>query len=691
MSFNGQEFGRYRLCHLLGGSIGEVYFAKDTYTDRDVAVKVFRLEILSQLNGITEQEALRLFTLKVEALTSLNHTPHIAPLLNRGRERIAGTDVVYLVRPYYPEGSLADWLRQYSNVIMPPQDVASLVQKVAEALQYTHDQRILHRRLKPSNILVSGGVQIPNPQIVDFEVTLADTHVADVSWVNPAYIAPEQWRGMPCRASDQYALAVITHQLLTNTLPFQGTPEQIKTQHLHMQAKSPDTYNSDLPSSINGIILHALKKRPEERFSSIAQFADVFREAAQTGKDLRITLLLSQTEARFGSTRIIKLPSGESIEMSIPAGSQQGQELYLEGKGELPRYGGRRGDLLITLEITHQVDRIPREITNPDEKPTSTTAADHESTALIHISRPEQQGASPSIAQAGLPSIPATSMPAPSPSQSNQAVGGVIAKLGAYILRNFSNSLRPPRARPSMFIALAVLVIVASIGLFSTVGVNVLVNGGVQATATAQIKAVSTSYASLARATAQAALDPYPPKNGTLVLDDPLHDNQKGYGWNEAPGCELINGVYQVSGAAQSYNYCHATQELTFQNFTYQVQMTLTQGDFAGIVFRADTTKNTFYYFGINAKGQYALFYYNSSYFISILDLSSSSAIHSGLGQSNTIAVVAQGSNLDFYVNMQRVAGIKDALYTRGSIGVAAGIQGGATEATFSNAKVWNI
>lgn len=196
--------------------------------------------------------------------------------------------------------------------------------------------------------------------------------------------------------------------------------------------------------------------------------------------------------------------------------------------------------------------------------------------------------------------------------------------------------------------------------------------------------------------------NPYPSNNGRLALNDPLHDNSSNsYPWYEGSdttgACTFTGGAYRAS-ASQHGNYYLCTPGPSFSEFTYEVQMTVLQGDGGGIVFRADAVNFKFYRFLINQSGSYAL--YRNKDNISgdattltagSLTVGSSPSIHTGLNQPNLIAVVANGSNITLYVNHRQIAQVSDGTYSQGQIGVFAEDEGQQTEVVFSNAKVWAL
>ena len=123
-------------------------------------------------------------------------------------------------------------------------------------------------------------------------------------------MAPEQWGSNPVPATDQYALAVMTYEMLVGRTPFIGSMEQVMYQHFSVQAPPPSAFNPQLSAAIDSVILRALEKKPEDRFPSIADFASAFEQAVQaspnilvvgpeqsSASDIRATLAISQVEA----------------------------------------------------------------------------------------------------------------------------------------------------------------------------------------------------------------------------------------------------------------------------------------------------------------------------------------------------------------------------------------------------------
>ena len=172
------------------------------------------------------------------------------------------------------EGPFSGWLQQRPPGPLPLETVAHLIRQAAAILQNAHKQGIVHKNIT----LDSFFVRVTNEQADSPELLITGFGQAQG---NPISMAPEQWHGTAIPASDQYALAIIAYQLLTWHAPFQGSPEQLKYQHLNIQPRPPSQLNPHIPSGIDIVVCRTLAKRPEERFPTISAFADAFQKAIQ--------------------------------------------------------------------------------------------------------------------------------------------------------------------------------------------------------------------------------------------------------------------------------------------------------------------------------------------------------------------------------------------------------------------------
>ncbi len=222
MPLESLQNGRYQIVRPLGsGSMGEVFLVDDTRIDRQVAIKIIRFDASSFMNTDATQDAVRLFEREAKSIAQLNH-PNILPLFDYGEEEVNGATVTYMVMPYCPDGSLSTWLQQHAqDDMLSPHDTIHFTRQAADALQHAHDHDIIHQDVKPSNFLIrqrNGG--LPDILLADFGIARLAASSSGASQVvrgTPLYMAPEQWEGHPVPASDQYALAVMTYQLLTGT------------------------------------------------------------------------------------------------------------------------------------------------------------------------------------------------------------------------------------------------------------------------------------------------------------------------------------------------------------------------------------------------------------------------------------------------------------------------------------------
>jgi hypothetical protein len=225
-----------------------------------------------------------------------------------------------------------------------------------------------------------------------------------------------------------------------------------------------------------------------------------------------------------------------------------------------------------------------------------------------------------------------------------------------------------------------------------------------QNTPTTQVQA-TTSATAHARPTAQATpapqasptisteQNPYPPHTGSQTLDDPLKDNSKGYRWDVGPfanggSCSFTGGSYHVGVSLQGHLLACNAEAVTFSNLTYEVQMTILKGDRGGMFFRQVGTQGPYYYYSIKIDGSYELDSFDGT-ISHVLQRGTSPAVKIGLNQPNLLAVVAQGSSIDLYVNGQSILRITDSSTSSGLIGVAADATDQPAEVSFGNARVW--
>ncbi|HEV2580232.1 MAG TPA: hypothetical protein VGT44_05210, partial [Ktedonobacteraceae bacterium] len=219
-------------------------------------------------------------------------------------------------------------------------------------------------------------------------------------------------------------------------------------------------------------------------------------------------------------------------------------------------------------------------------------------------------------------------------------------------------------------------------------GTNRMSATDARATATAEARGIATG------SSAAALLNPYPPYGGTLVLNDPLRDNSQGYNWDvNTGGCQFSAGGYLARETQQGhFQYCTA-RTTDFSNFAYQAQMTIINGDYGGLIFRANAVTGQYYYFRIGRDGSYILIRYvdNQNIHAQVLTDGVASIVRTNLNQSNLIAVVVRSSTIDLYINHRYITTVHDNTYSHGQIAVVAEDEGNSTGVLFSDVKVWAL
>lgn len=425
-------------------------------------------------------------------------------------------------------------------------------------------------------------------------------------------------------------------------------------QHLEVLPQPPSKLNSALPTDVDTVLLHALAKKPEERFASVSAFARALRQALQStpaptvqllrpksssqidtnlpsapaekvqaNNDLHATLAISAAEAANGTNRMLKLPGGRKISITLPANIPDGHIIQLKERRE-----GREHIINLTIAIKR--------------------SAEEHSIAAHPVS--EETTDLPDSAQITAASNQSGSTPARK-------------KRGIF------------RSRKMLIAALVLLLVVASTGAFYFRNFNYI------------------HRLNLLNATVK---NPYAPPGGKLALNDPLTDNSNGYFWAEGPdtegSCVFTGSSYHTSTSLSgNVHECYA-ENTSFSNFTYQTQITILKGDCGGIIFRANNTNLKFYDFLICQDGSSSLRSYSGSGPFKTLwhsDQGTGTLVLQGLNASNTLAVSANTPAITLYINQQQVAQINDSSYSQGQVGVTAESTGNPTEVQFSNAQVW--
>jgi eukaryotic-like serine/threonine-protein kinase len=268
---------RYQVIKKLGeGGMATVFHAFDHVLERDVAIKVIKV---GSDSASSTEHIIKRFEREVKTLAKLTH-PNIVHIHDFGRFQ----EKPYLIMEYLPGGTLEDHLGKQT----PYQKASQLLLPIAEALQYAHRQNILHRDVKPANILFNAE---GHPFLTDFGIakilrtdsTLPTTNLTQsgMGIGTPEYMAPEQWHGQFSQQSDIYALGIIYYEMVTGLKPFEAeTPAAILMRQMMEDPPHPAEFVENLPPSVASFMLKILERDVEYRYATMEEVVSELRNLA---------------------------------------------------------------------------------------------------------------------------------------------------------------------------------------------------------------------------------------------------------------------------------------------------------------------------------------------------------------------------------------------------------------------------
>jgi serine/threonine protein kinase len=301
MAKKAQRIGRYKIMGELGrGAMGVVYKAEDPNLDRVVALKTIVIE--ADAEGRKEYE--KRFFLEAKAAGKLNH-PNIVTVYDFGEE----DSVAYLAMELVEGKDLRERLKDSKGEGLPAADAVDIAQQVAEGLGYAHERGIVHRDIKPGNIMLQ-----PRGQAKIMDFGLARMRVADhktstgMVLGTPKYMSPEQVAGQPVdQRSDIFSLGIVLHEMLTGTRLFAGEDApQIMHNVVHVEHEPPTHIKPDLPSMLDFVVARALKKDAALRYQDAFEFS---ADLASCLAELRGKA--TPAKAAADGTKTIKIATGD--------------------------------------------------------------------------------------------------------------------------------------------------------------------------------------------------------------------------------------------------------------------------------------------------------------------------------------------------------------------------------------------
>ena len=703
----GQQLGNYRLIQLLGkGGFADTYQGEHIYLKTFAAIKVLQTRL-----GQVETDA---FHNEARIIARLKH-PHIVRIL----EFDVKDHIPYIVMDYAPNGTLRQ--RCPRGSILPPTTVVSYVKQLAAALSYAHQQKLIHRDVKPENILLGP----------DEEVLLSDFGVAIIAQTQAQYLeniagtvtymAPEQIQGKPRPASDQYALGITVYEWLCGATPFSGTYTEIALQHERVPPPSLRKQVSTIPSEVEDVVLTALAKDPQKRFATIQAFAVALGQAYgdQPTKEQPLSMMLANSQVHLPA-RVTPSSPPQLVHGSSPVITAENTVHLSQRALSTPPYAHVNGQYLSAspvLPATSDHRQAAQPLPLPGVLPRRHNSALPFSFLFNQQKQPLSLGPQAPDIDGSSSSHNSACLLSPHSLHQENTTREQLILPGIHTPTPTSEHVRPFHYRELSMSAITllfflVIFIIGGSGLFYFTTTYQPNAWRFQATATAGASIIATAQASTtsqaqattgAIATQTAQQEIYTQATSNLpIINDPL-TSPDDFGWNSTQytdaqnkgigSCQFIENAYHDAALPGYLINCMATQT-HFSNLAYQIELTIVDGNSGGLVIRGDSNSSG-YYFRLSANGTY--FFQKISSDTSgnirqtVLASGSNSAIKTGHNQTNLITVIARGKNFYLYINKQYVDSTNDGTYTSGQIGVYAESDTSQTEVIFRNARIWKL
>lgn len=337
-SLIGRKLGKYEIIELIGqGGMATVYKGYQEDIQRYVAIKV-----LPPHPGQDVQFVER-FMLEARTIARLQH-PHILPVYDFGEE----DDIFYLAIAYVTGGSLSD---RIDGGPMPLTEVERILNQLAAALDYAHRQGVVHRDIKPDNVLLDSE---GNVLLADFGIAKlvgGESRLTATGGLvgTPAYIAPEQGQGLPITgAADIYSLGVVVYEMITGQQPYSAeTPMQIVLKHMTDPVPRIGDVMSGLPLVLEEVMLRVLAKTPQDRYPTATAFAQDFSRA------LRSTESIGSAPPRLEAPPLPTDEPARTINLTLPANSTQtpAQTVILQQGGNSALLLGGLGIIALLIVV----------------------------------------------------------------------------------------------------------------------------------------------------------------------------------------------------------------------------------------------------------------------------------------------------------------------------------------------------
>ncbi len=718
----GKELGSSTLQRLIGlGTLGAVYVAQQGRPNRQVAVKVFVRA--AALESPLLNEFLERFQREVDAASSLEH-PNILSIHEYGQyDRLA-----YMVMPYVKGGTLRNTLEREGA--LPLSTTADYLEQLAAAIDFAHGKGIIHRDIKPDNILIAMDGRL---LLADFGLTnvvsegkMASVRLAAAGMLD--YMAPELVMGKKVDTrADIYSLGVVLYHMVTGTVPFKGeTLMQVAVKHLQTPPPAPRSLRQDLSVEVEQVILRALAKRPGERYQHAQELASAFRLALESAAEAQIQTRQENgqsgatgayeinTQAQSHRPRSLFDPQWQTGALNMRNNERQdtgadealprasrGETAFLQG----PAMSSGTGQFRVlgkTLSSTEKQDRaFGHELVMPVKSEPTSPSPDAGTTGALRLQNYEP-GNTGTIKLTG----PAKVVRVPVAGQPGQYMTGLLPVLPAAEPRTSPGKRGSSQKGNVKILATAMLVLLlVGSGIFWFARSH-----GNQSPITSQNKvhnkALTGNQTPDVPATATAQVKATADVN--IILSDPLDQNI--HNWLvKSSGTTLYqfqDGAYHITNNDPTQGApAILPSEILSGPFGYSLTMEEIRGDDTsinnafGMILRASTQQKsgkiitTFYSFEVTNKqgGEYQFWKYDDSQGSKVNPWQElwhhpfGSEFHEGHGPKsiNTFKIFANGKNFTLIINGKRVGTVQDGSFSSGAVGMLVNQKG--TEVAFSN------
>ena len=269
----GQQFGSFELIQFLGrGGFAEVYLGKNIQISQQLAaIKILEKQLV--------QKKAQQFKREASIIATLRH-PHIVQMYDYNvytNMTMTLTDIRYIIMEYAQNGSLRK--KHFRRIPLSLSTIATYVKQIADALQYAHSNNVMHLDVKPENILINGQNLLLLSDFGLATLLSEQDKTADIEGTLN-YMSAEQLNGTPDFASDQYSLGIMVYEWICGSLPFTGQSiKEVVDKHLNEPPPSLRAQVAQLPYELETVVMKALSKKIQDRFSLVHEFAQTLEQA----------------------------------------------------------------------------------------------------------------------------------------------------------------------------------------------------------------------------------------------------------------------------------------------------------------------------------------------------------------------------------------------------------------------------